>query len=262
MQLKTNSCILLLLLSGCQNPAVEENGEVEIFEQEKFESIEDTILEKNNPRSLDLSKHQLFIDTTRNSDFYRNLTNWKPNEYATRSVESDISGLNKISKYRKNNFGNFPKNFVRLNKLKGEFYLYDRCDGIDPRYELSDSTFAFYGPLESSAETIRRIYRADGQGIKLELNSFEGKTSDKVSTLEILKTDNSSIYKMKYYNSNYTMEEFIIPAKEITRYDLVVNHCPVMKMQEFTAFYYQRKNRSDASKSVNRHSPESDTKKR
>ena len=40
------------------------------------EAVEDTIVERNTPSSLDLSKHQIFIDTTRNSIFYKNIKNW------------------------------------------------------------------------------------------------------------------------------------------------------------------------------------------
>ena len=186
---------------------------------------------------MDLTKHQLFIDTTKNSKFYEQLINWKPDKYDVNPAKSYIEELNKISSYIKVDFGNFPRLFVRINKLENEFYLYDRCDGIDPRYELRDSAFIFYGPLESDAETIKKVYKVNKRGIKLKLNAFKAKTRTEYSNLEITKTENEGIYLMNYKTENYEIEEFIIPTTDILKYDLVVNNCPQMKRNEYPPFY-------------------------
>ena len=49
----------------------------------------DTILEKNNPKNLDLSKHQLFIDTTRNSETFNSLEISKPNQNIINHSDED-----------------------------------------------------------------------------------------------------------------------------------------------------------------------------
>ena len=40
-------------------------------ENSNFRIEVDTIIEKNSPGNLNLEKHQLFIDTTRNSNYYK-----------------------------------------------------------------------------------------------------------------------------------------------------------------------------------------------
>lgn len=229
--------IVLIFLIGC---GYAEKGEEKIPEkkgQSKTTFLTDTILERTNPKSLDLTRHQLFIDTTRNSIFYENLRNWKLDEYNTKTVNLYIEELNKISEAKKVDFGNFPRLFVRVNQLGNEFFLYERCDGIDPRYELRDSAFIFYGSLESDAETIKKVHQINSQGIKLELNTFERKTSKRWSMLEVSKTKYEGIYSMKYQNENNKVEELIISITDIGKYDLVVNHCPKMKQNEFAPFY-------------------------
>lgn len=237
--MKQYICFLSIFLFGCGIAEREETKVIETVEQNQKEvdSPLDTILEQNNPQVLDLTKHQLFIDTTRNSDFYGNLINWKPNKYSITTVDSYIRELNNHYKYQKYNFGDFPKLFIRINQFKEKFYLYDRCDGIDQRFELRDSAFIFYGPLEPDAETIRKVNSTSSRGIKLELNAFKAKTSRGWSSLEILKTEYDGIYSMKYKNENYEKEEFVISIADIKKYDLVVNHCPNMKRKEFDLFY-------------------------
>ena len=234
--MKKSIYIILIFLLGCEN-SENEKKEIVKVENQEIEFLQDTILERNNPNSLDLTKHQIFIDTTRKSEFYEYLINWKPDKYDINPAETYIKELNKISKYKKVDFGNFPRLFVKINKLEDEFYLYDRCDGIDPRFELRDSAFIFYGPLESDAETIKKVIQINNKGIKLELNAFKAKTQTEFSNLEILKTEFKGIYLMKYKNENYDREVFLIPTKDILKYDLVVNNCPNMKMHEYEPFY-------------------------
>ncbi|MFK7905275.1 MAG: hypothetical protein AB8B69_09130 [Chitinophagales bacterium] len=237
--MKPSIFIILLFLLACGSPeGVKEEKKVEKEEvYEKVEFVEDTILERNNPKALDLTKHQLFIDTTRNSIFYERLIQWKANQRKNETVETYLAELNKISKSKKSDFGDFPRLFVRVNKLEDEFVLYDRCDGTDPRYELRDSAFIFYGPLESDAETIKDVYQKNGKSIKLQLNSFKAKTPDEVSALQIDRTKHPGIYSLKYKNQNYSLEEYVIPIEDVEKFDLVVNHCPVMKVLEYAPFY-------------------------
>ena len=50
---------------------------------------------KNNPKNLDLTKHQLFIDTTRNSDFYKAYFNWNPHKFDKQATEYYIKEISK-----------------------------------------------------------------------------------------------------------------------------------------------------------------------
>ena len=57
--------VILIILIGCNNSKKVKSEIVEEQNQEYSPINKDTIQERNNPNSLDLTKNQLFIDTTR-----------------------------------------------------------------------------------------------------------------------------------------------------------------------------------------------------
>lgn len=196
---------------------------------------EDTILERNNPDSLDLSKHQIFIDTTRSSKFYKDLINWSESKWDIESIKSSVEELSKDFKLKNIEISNFPNHFISLRKLEGNFILYDRCDGIDPRFEIRKGFFIFYGPLESHADLISKIRINSEKRIELELKTHKTFSSDEKSFLIIKKIDDY-IYKMEYKSENYNRLYYITTIENIRKFDLVVNNCPSMKMSEFKKF--------------------------
>lgn len=229
--------LILLLVLGCGIESNTQSNSDSLETHVYLENIQDTLLEENNPKLLDLSKHQLYIDTTRNSKFYKNINIWKNNIHNTNVLKVYLEELNKLSKSEKIEQNKFINKYIRINKLGDEFYLYDRCDGIDPRYELRDSAFVFLGPLENDAETIKEIYSINSDEIHLQMNTFERKSSNKVSEIRISKTKNRMIYLLEYENQNRVFEEFIVPVEYVGYFDLIVNHCPNMKRDEYIDTY-------------------------
>lgn len=201
----------------------------------KEEFPEDTILERNNPNSLDLTKHQIFIDTTRSSKFYESLKNWSESKWDKQTIDSYLNTINKDFQPKKVDLNGFPSQFVTLRKLNNQFVLYDRCDGIDPRFEIRDTAFIFYGPLESDAESISKLILLSNNSVELELRTFQAKTNDQTSRLRIDKIDDF-IYKLVYKNQTFDKIEYLTTIDEIEKFDLVVNNCPTMKMKEFDGF--------------------------
>ncbi|HBF21700.1 MAG: hypothetical protein CMI36_14920 [Owenweeksia sp.] len=199
------------------------------------ETEEDTILERNDPNSLDLSKHQIFIDTTRNSTFYESVKQWGESKWDKQSIKSSLNAINKDFKPKQIDLKNFPSHFITLRKFNDQFVLYDRCDGIDPRFEIRDTAFIFYGPLESDAESISNIISLTNNSIELELRTFQAKSNDQKSRLKIEKIDDF-IYKMTYKNQTFDRVEYLTTVDGIEKFDLVVNNCPTMKMMEFDGF--------------------------
>ena len=195
----------------------------------------DTILERNNPNSLDLTKHQIFIDTTRSSEFFERMKNWEQSKWDKRTIESYLNEINKGFQPEQINLREFPSHFITLRKLNDGFVLYDRCDGIDPRFEIRDTAFIFYGPLESDAESISKMTSLTNSSIELELRTFQAKSSDQKSRLKIEKIDDF-IYKMTYTNQTFDRVEYLTTVDDIEKFDLVVNNCPTMKMMEFDGF--------------------------
>ena len=128
------SVIIIFLFSG------------RIFSNTEFgENIQkiskDTIIERNNPKSLDLSKHQIFIDTTRNSEFYKKLKNWTKSELDIKEITNSSKKHNVRFPEKLINLKIIPNYFISLRKLNNEFILYDRCDGIEQRYEITENLF-------------------------------------------------------------------------------------------------------------------------
>ncbi|GLB47988.1 hypothetical protein Y10_03560 [Neptunitalea sp. Y10] len=66
----TVTCIGILIIVSKQTPLLNAS------KNEVSQVIIDTILEKNTPANLDLTKHQLYIDTTRTSENFQKLINW------------------------------------------------------------------------------------------------------------------------------------------------------------------------------------------
>ena len=204
------------------------------------ETEEDTILERNNPNSLDLTKHQIFIDTTRSSKFYERIKNWKQSKLDKRTIESYLFEINKGSQPEQIDLKEFPSHFITLRKLNDKFVLYERCDGIDPRFEIRDTAFIFYGPLESDAESISKMISLTNNSIELELRTFQAKSSDQKSRLKIERIDDF-IYKLTYKNQTFDRVEYLTTIDGIEKFDLVVNNCTTMKMMEFDGFDEEEK---------------------
>jgi len=195
----------------------------------------DTILERNNPNSLDLSKHQIFIDTTRSSEFYERLKNWRQPKWDKQTIDSYLHEIKEDFRPVQIDLKGFPSHFITLRKLNDQFVLYDRCDGIDPRFEIQGTAFIFYGPLESNPEFISKMIALSDNSIQLELRRISAKPENQKSELKIEKVD-ESVYKLTYKNQILGRVEYLTTVKQIEKFDLVVNNCPKMKMMEFDGF--------------------------
>ncbi|WP_299120595.1 hypothetical protein [uncultured Tenacibaculum sp.] len=224
-------CSLFLLFSCTKIKKNDKISVLDTIKKVRLETKEDTILEKNNPEFLDLSIHQIFIDTTRSSKFYKNIIDWKESKIDKELINLTVKELKKHKKYVIDYADNFPNHFITLRKLNNEFVLYDRCDGIDSRFTINNGLFIFYGPLESHAELITNIKVISKNKIKLLLKTDKGLSYDEKSIIEIEKKSNF-LYVMKYKNESYDEIIHLTSVEYIKNFDLIVNHCPEMKMPE------------------------------
>lgn len=173
----------------------------------------DTVLERSNPKNIDYSQHQLFIDTTKTSGIYNLASKW----------DNGLTSTNKNL-----NVFDFPAKFITLRKLNDNFILYDRCDGADPKFVILDSIFVIYGPLEKSVVRINEISITDR---KIEFNKNSHSTK-----ITIEKTSKENVYKIHFENHWLNWVEYIAPLNKIGEYELIVNHCPKLKILEFDGF--------------------------
>jgi hypothetical protein len=203
---------------------------------------EESIIIKTDPKFLNLKKAQTFIDTTRNSEFYLKIKNWKKSKYDLEDIENYLRKLNE--KYSSIDIGlnDFTRNFVMLRKLNGEFILYDRCDGIDLRFELTKNKFFIYGVWESEVHTISKIIELKKDYLKLELNSNKSRTEFQRSYLEI-KRKQSSIFELNFKNELRDLNLYMTTLSKINEFDLVVCHSPNTKGIEYKYFDGMKKNK-------------------
>jgi hypothetical protein len=195
----------------------------------------DTILEYNNPKTLDLTKHQLFIDTTRNSDFFKNLVKINQSQSTVKFLKMSMKEIgvdNQISI----NIKDFPYTFIAVRKLNNEFVLYDRCNGNDPVFQLTDSSFAVYGPLESEMEPIKKLIGFNGNRLKLQLQTYIQKSTNKSAIVTIDKTEYDNIFRITYESEKSNWVQIATPIEHAKDFNLIVNHCPQQMVIEYSKF--------------------------
>lgn len=193
--------------------------------------IGDTILEQNNPIALDLSTHQVFIDTTKNSVFYSKLEDWEPSEWTQQTINSCLATINTNFQPTKIKLDNFPTHFITLRKLNNQFVLYDRCDGIDQRFELRDSAVVFYGPLESYAASIVQMHAPSKHSIHIQLKHHPNTAAYQDATF-IIEQLAPTVYQLHYRSPPLPKSIYLTTLDAIHEFDLVVNHCPITKRLE------------------------------
>lgn len=204
--------------------------------QQAWDFARDSVLEPNDPASLDLARHQLFLDTTRTSEFYERKQHWKPTKYDSASVRTAISHLFTTRSYIDLGILKMPTNWVTVQRWNGEYVLYDRCDGIDPRVWITDSVAMFFGTHESDAEPILRIVESTEVRLQLELKTYVAKSPDERALITFERVDDRGIYRFEYRSAVSSWGNYMIPVERISAFDMVVNHCVKMKMSEFGGF--------------------------
>ena len=196
----------------------------------------DTILEENNPEKLDLSKAQLFQDTTRNSLFYQQLIDWTPRIYHQESVKLYVEKLRKGYRPKVKSLKKFPKIFISLRKFQNEFFLYDRCDGIDPRFEIKEGLFLKYGFWEVDPKAIETIVKESSQELELMVWDNAWEETSKTARVSIKKSAIAHVYSLTYHTDSFQRKEWVTPLNHVSSFDLIVNHCPKEKMSEYAGF--------------------------
>ena len=200
----------------------------------------DTILEKNNPKNLDLSKHQLYIDTTRNSEIYNKLSNWKLNRNDNDAISYYEKEISKKYKPIKIDLKDFPRHWISLKKLNNEFVIYVPCDGQTPSYSINETSVVFVHQLEGDADLISKVKILGENEISLELRTIPQKTESEKAKLTIKPTEFKNVYELTYSFDNIVNKQFVTPREKISEFDIIVNHCPTTKRDEFNGFDNER----------------------
>jgi len=200
----------------------------------KFYHIEehelDTIIEPNTPDSLDLSVHQVFIDTTRSSRFYDDITNWEPHEFDIQGVDFYLNEIE--SKFGESfvDLNQFPREWIEIHKLGNRYVAHNPLDGIDARYLLTNKSINYYS-IESDADVLRKIISLSDNKLIAELNTIVQKSDNQVLYLKIEKTNIPYLYMKQVSSSvDFDIDTFIClvtPLEHLDKFDLVVDHSPI-----------------------------------
>ena len=209
-----------------------ESTEIKTSERPAWKVDLDTILETNNPKNLDLSKHQLFIDTTRNSETFKKLINWKPNRMDNDAISYHEKEIAKKHKPIKIDLKQFPRQWISLKKLHNEFVIYEPCDGNTTAFEINESSVLFFYQLEPDADLISELRKITENEIELELRTVPQKTETEKTELTIKPTEFENVYLLTYSFGEW----YVTPKEKVSEFDIVVNHCPTMKRMEFKGF--------------------------
>lgn len=196
----------------------------------------DSIPKVNDPETLDLTQHQLFLDASGKSGFFREVEGWESPRNRQQTIKNHLKTIHDDFRPLMIDLKNFPRNWVTIRKLHGNFVLYNRCDGIDPRFELRDSAFVFHWIWESEAEAFQKLLVFQDDKISIQVRTYPGKVPDNHAYISLSSTAFEYIYLLHYHNKDYDLKYYVIPVERIEEFDLLVNHCPTQKEIEFNGF--------------------------
>jgi hypothetical protein len=225
---------LLIFITSCTNNNNQNTTKNNILKTEPIKKIKleiDKNIEYNSPQNLDSTKHQLFIDTTRNSKYYNQITNWKPNKYDIEGVEYYFKEITKTFKPKKINLNGFPRNWISIQSLNNEFVAYNPLNGINWRFELTDSSINHY-KIESDTEVISRLISIQPNKLILEIRSYFEGNQNQTSFFKIQATTTPFLYTLQHSTTlsfkNVRHTFLITPIEHLKEFNLVVDDAPTL----------------------------------
>lgn len=221
----------LLLLTACFSQNKSKVKPAKVSKSFSFEL--DTVVERNNPKSLDLTKHQLYIDTTRTAEYYNQIEKWNPfeeNQIDTKNALEELYQKQEIIEF---DFQNFPRLWIPLRMYQNDYLLYDRCDGSETSYGLSDSFFYIFGVHEFDIRKIKRILKINTNELEIELDAYVTENKNKTLKVHFKATENKDIYHVTLDFDGYITQTFMTPPTNVRNFDVLINHCPENKVLEY-----------------------------
>lgn len=184
----------------------------------------DTIIERTNPTALDMSREQLFIDTSRTSSYYQQLAHWLKKPFLYDSWMLEQAASKKAQGCTAHTTGlKFPRTWLTLHWYNGKFLLYEPCDGIDAdaRYHFTDSLLFVLRGVDSEALPICSYRRTKHKEV---VAMFDGGTE-----VYITPTTTPNVYLMTA-DGLISISAFVCPVEKYKHFELLVHHCPERKV--------------------------------
>jgi hypothetical protein len=181
-------------------------------------------------------KHSYFIDTTTTSKYYDQITKWNPHRFDNQAIDFYLNELRKTEPLKTFDLKDITSLWFSIRQYKGQLYLYDRCDGIDRRFGITDSSFIYYGPLESDADVIDSVITKTNDEVKLRLRTIPQKSKSGYAIVSIKRTNTKDVWLLNHTTGQYEWNELVIPQSSIKNFNLIVNYCPTSKQIEYQQF--------------------------
>lgn len=192
----------------------------------------DTIPEKSDPKFLDLSKHQLFIDTTRSKKAYKGIYN--ENIANTKFVSSLLKEVKNEQKKHQIDLEMFTRQWIFLNKIDDEFVIYKPCDGSTKSVVLTNEAIIFSNVPEVNIALISKLNELTKDAIALEVEPTPINTNSSKTEFSIKPTSTTHVYELIYKPYSKDIKIFVTPSSKLTSFNILVNHCPTEKVSEYT----------------------------
>lgn len=174
----------------------------------------------------------IYIDTINNLNRSKHLSDFSFNNFDSTTYFSELSRLQPLSKI-KYSLKDFPKQWVMLQKYKGQYYTYVPSElGEMYRFEITDSTTIDYtmeGPEPSRIDNITRL--TPFQIIIYNTNQWEAKTLK----INIIDTSNGvAIFTFFPSKKNtHGNKQLMVSVHKINKFLIVLNDCEQEKVPEF-----------------------------
>lgn len=222
----------MILLISCSSSKIEEKIDIKqskVNIQPEKQISTDTILEQNSPVLLDLTIHQLFIDTTRNSKYFKQILDWRPNEFDKEGADYYFKEITKKFDSKKFDLKEYSGDWISIHSLDNEYVAYNPSNGIDRRYTLTDSSIVNYA-IEADSDLISKVVSLDKIELILELRTIPQKSKNQISYLRIKKTKIPYLYSIQNSESldfdNTEYINLVTRIEDLVKFNLVVSDAP------------------------------------
>jgi hypothetical protein len=225
--------LTLLILYSCNNSKRTEL--LKTLDSSIYSGLRrDTIIEHNTPDSLNLKYPQRFIDTTRNSIFFKKFTDWQPSDIDSNLIEQYTNRLKNLVPKSTINLGTFPRHWISLHKLNGELMTYDPINGIDYRFIITDQ-YLLHFSIEAEADAISKVISISDTMLLLELKTIPQKNPDQQMYMRIKKSRIPDVYTLQYSSKPVFEEmefvELITPLENASKFNMLVDHSEILLVE-------------------------------
>lgn len=177
--------------------------------------------------------HSIFIDPSKKSKFYDNISDFKFGRFDTDSYKYSLQFLKvKRIKLTKTNIDDLPKKWIILKYYNKKFYTYHPSDFYSHfKVLITDTAFIEYGGEGPMANKILSYKKLDENSFSFSLTGVE-RPKRKLIIHVIDQQKGIAIFE-ELYDDKEIKFHLMIDAAKIRQLPIIVNYCKTQKQMEF-----------------------------